>query len=170
MAVLWIDKLWRHHLLSQSNLAALEAGVPSGLAQEWAVARCCRCSWAAPWDRAQSFERIGANALIHVKKYQNYVPSYNNSSLNPWSFKKCMLLCCALWQVQIDNQCHVARARLVSRRNAMKGRGYRAPTKLPVVLGKVLLRWIFTKADLVFFVYRFVVIYDKILLPCIVSI
>ncbi|CAB3246194.1 unnamed protein product [Arctia plantaginis] len=38
----------------------------------------------------------------------------------------------------------------------MKGRSIRAPSKLPVVLGKVLLRWIFTKADLVFFVYRFV--------------
>nr|CAB3508078.1 unnamed protein product [Spodoptera littoralis] len=38
----------------------------------------------------------------------------------------------------------------------MKGRSSRAPSKLPVVLGKVLLRWLFTKADLVFFVYRFI--------------
>ncbi|CAH0594116.1 unnamed protein product [Chrysodeixis includens] len=38
----------------------------------------------------------------------------------------------------------------------MKGRSYRAPSKLPVVVGKVLLRWLFTKADLVFFVYRFI--------------
>ncbi|XP_026734863.1 BTB/POZ domain-containing protein 6-like isoform X1 [Trichoplusia ni] len=38
----------------------------------------------------------------------------------------------------------------------MKGRSSRAPSQLPVVVGKVLLRWLFTKADLVFFVYRFI--------------
>lgn len=38
----------------------------------------------------------------------------------------------------------------------MQGRSTRLPRKLPVILGRVLLRWFFTKADLVLFVYRFV--------------
>lgn len=37
----------------------------------------------------------------------------------------------------------------------MKG-GFRAPKILPVVVGKIFLRWIFTKADLLFFIYRYV--------------
>ncbi|KPJ18073.1 hypothetical protein RR48_11921 [Papilio machaon] len=36
----------------------------------------------------------------------------------------------------------------------MKGRPPLPPRKIPVLLGKLFLRWIFTKADLVFFVYR----------------
>lgn len=37
----------------------------------------------------------------------------------------------------------------------MKG-SFRAPKILPVVVGKIFLRWIFTKADLLFFIYRYV--------------
>ncbi|XP_045502703.1 BTB/POZ domain-containing protein 6-B isoform X1 [Colias croceus] len=38
----------------------------------------------------------------------------------------------------------------------MKGRATAVSHKFPVVLGKIFLRWVFTKADLVFFVYRIV--------------
>lgn len=41
-------------------------------------------------------------------------------------------------------------------KDAMKGRAPRSPRILPVILGKVFLRWVFTKADLVFFIYRLV--------------
>lgn len=47
------------------------------------------------------------------------------------------------------------------RRNEMKAKAA-VPCKLPVVLGKLLLRWIFTKADLVFFVYRLVVLLSPV--------
>ncbi|CAH2094408.1 unnamed protein product [Euphydryas editha] len=36
----------------------------------------------------------------------------------------------------------------------MKGGIRRAPKIIPVVVGKIFLRWIFTKADLLFFIHR----------------
>lgn len=92
-----IDKLW-HHLLSQSN-SSIEAGVPSGLAQEWAGVFVSRATRSGAVDRAHWRERIHLR-----KKIPKTVPWLNNSFFVNWCIIRfisevlCSLVC---WQTVV---------------------------------------------------------------------